>query len=310
MGTGQSKTRKLSALRGSLVAIVLAAAGVLAVSVVWPRDETATSLSRLLQSTHIHGIAVDPKDPSRLYLATHNGFFALSRDGMVSRISDNQNDYMGFTPHPTDPAVFFASGHPAGGGNLGFISSNDGGQSWQRLAPGAEGPVDFHQMDVSKVDPKTIYGIYRGLQVSRDGGSSWTMVGPPPEGVIDLAASATDATTVYLGTETGLLVSRDGGKSWQAAYLLKRPVSMVRTVEGGDIYAFVVGTGLVRASERNLSWSTLGNGFGSAYVLHLAVDPTDRNRLYAATFDPANHKGDVLASADGGRTWSAYEAGR
>ena len=127
---------------------------------------------------------------------------------------------------------------------------------------------------------------------------------------MDLAASAADATTVYVGTETGLLVSRDGGKSWQAADLLKRPVSMVRTVEGGDIYAFVIGTGLVRAPEGNLSWSTLGNGFGSAYVLHLAVDPTDRNRLYTATFDPASHKGDVLASADGGRTWSAHGAGR
>ena len=37
-------------------------------------------------------------------------------------------DYMGFIPHPTDPSLLFASGHPAGGGNLGFIVSNDGGK--------------------------------------------------------------------------------------------------------------------------------------------------------------------------------------
>src|SRR3546814_5804623 len=65
---------------------------------------------------------------------------------------------MGFTPHPADPEVLYASGHPAGGGNLGFIVSRDGGQSWAKLSDGAGGPDDFHQMDISKADPQVIYG--------------------------------------------------------------------------------------------------------------------------------------------------------
>jgi hypothetical protein len=43
-------------------------------------------------------------------------------------------DFMGFTPHPSDPATLYSSGHPAGGGNLGFIVSEDGGGSWTQLA--------------------------------------------------------------------------------------------------------------------------------------------------------------------------------
>ncbi len=77
---------------------------------------------------------------------------------------------MGFTPHPADESVLYASGHPAGGGNLGFIVSRDGGRGWSSLSPGVGGPVDFHQMDVSKADPSVIYGAHGGLQASRDGG--------------------------------------------------------------------------------------------------------------------------------------------
>ncbi len=94
------------------------------------------------------------------------------------------------------PSVLYASGHPASGGNLGFIISIDGGKSWAKLADGVGGPVDFHQMDVSKADPKVIYGLYGGLQRSADGGRSWSKVGPAPDGLIDIAASGQDADTL------------------------------------------------------------------------------------------------------------------
>src|SRR3546814_20068354 len=88
---------------------------------------------------------------------------------------------MGFPPNPTDPDLLYASGHPAGGGNLGFIVSRDGGKSWSKLANGAGGPVDFHQMDVSKSDPAVVYGAFGDLQQSADGGRRWTAAGPRSE---------------------------------------------------------------------------------------------------------------------------------
>ena len=155
-------------------------------------SEASTTVQALAEHTHFHGIAVDPSDPARIYLATHHGLYAVAPDGSATRLSLVQ-DFMGFTPHPVDPSMLYASGHPAGGGNLGFIASEDGGRSWSQLAEGVDGPVDFHQMDVSPADPKTIYGAYAGqLQVSRDGGQTWEVVGPAPEGLIDLAASSRD----------------------------------------------------------------------------------------------------------------------
>ena len=267
--------------------------------------EQSSTVQALVNDTHFHGIAVDPTDPSRLYLAPHHGLYVVAADGSAMLLSPVQ-DFMGFTPHPTDPSTLYASGHPASGGNLGFIGSEDGGRSWSQLAEGVGGPVDFHQMDVSPADPKTIYGAYAGqLQVSRDGGRSWDVVGQAPKGLIDLAASSKDPGTLYAATQGGLLKSEDGGRSWQDAYWLRQPASMVHVTPDGAVYAFVVGTGLIQTTEPQLSWRTVSkDGFGGDYALHFAVDPRSHSKLYAITFDPQSHKQTVLASADAGKTWA------
>src|SRR3546814_17773406 len=51
-----------------------------------------TTVSDLTGETHFHGIAVDPRNPDRLYLATHHGFFAVGPDGVAERISETEDD--------------------------------------------------------------------------------------------------------------------------------------------------------------------------------------------------------------------------
>lgn len=252
----------------------------------------------LAQVLHVHGIAVDRSDPSRLYLATHYGLFLATSDGMAKRISRARDDFMGFTLGASDPAVFFASGHPSTGGNLGVIVSTDGGQTWAQIATGVRGPVDFHQMDASKADAAVIYGVYGGMQVSRDGGKTWVVAGPAPDGLIAIAAGAKDANTLYAATQNGLQVSRDGGQTWQAAYLLKRRVSMVHVASNGTVYAYVVGTGLIESREGDISWKTLVRLQDDNVMLHFAVGS---GRLYATT-----QRNDILLSEDGGQTWEPY----
>jgi hypothetical protein len=120
------------------------AAAVVGLTAVDPLSAGETSVSGLAENTHFHGIALDLADPSRLYLATHHGLYAVAADGSADRISSNRDDYMGFTPHPTEPGVLFGSGHPTAGGNLGFMVSIDGGKTWTKRADGVGGPVDFH----------------------------------------------------------------------------------------------------------------------------------------------------------------------
>ena len=264
-----------------------------------PASAETASVGELASQTHIHGLAVDRQDPSYLLVATHHGLYRAGPDGSAELVSVVQ-DFMGFNPHPREPGMLFASGHPAGGGNLGVIASSDGGRTWRQVSPGMNGPVDFHQMTVSPADPETLYGVHRVLQVSRAGGKTWTMAGPMPERLIDLAASARDADTLYAAGESGLSVSLDGGLTWKPL-IEAAPVTMAETTADGAVYAFVYGRGLVRAQEGVFNFETLGGDWGERFILHLAVDPTDSSRLYAATGES-----EVLASTDGGKSWGPF----
>lgn len=288
-----------SRIRRFLV-IALASIGTAASGAAWAQDSVPVrDLSRL---THIHGIAVDPLDPTRLYVATHHGLYAATESGDATRVSQAADDFMGFTPDPDDPMTLYASGHPAGGGNLGLIQSTDGGKTWRQLSPGADGPADFHQLVVCKADPTRIYGAFKGLQVSRDGGRNWTRAGRAPDGLIDLAASAFNPDTLYAATEGGLLVSDDAGAAWRPAHVLLQPASVVETDGRGKVYAFLLGQGLIAASEGEFArWDRLSDRFGDRYLMHLAFDPVNPDRLYAAT-----QHSDVLVSDDGGRNWRDF----
>jgi len=284
------------------LALAVAAAAVVLASRVGGGE--SLPVGALARNTHFHGLAVDRGDPSRLYLATHHGLYRVETDGSAVRISEETHDFMGFTPHPEDPAVLYASGHPARGGNLGFIRSTDGGKTWRQLAEGVRGPVDFHSMDVSRADPRVIYGVYQGIQRSRDGGRSWSMVGPAPEGLIDIAASALDPKRLYAATRTGLLYSEDGGRRWRAAGLGRAPVSLAYAGGDGHLYAYVVNRGLHQSREPDLRWARLSDDFDGRYLLHLALDPTDPARLYAIRHDAETRRADLVASHDGGATWA------
>lgn len=256
-------------------------------------------VSTLASQTHIHGLAVDRQHPNYLFIATHHGLFRAGADGTTERISVVQ-DFMGFNAHPSEANVLYASGHPAEGGNLGFIASSDGGVTWEQIAPGVDGPVDFHQMTVSPAEPQTIFGAYGALQVSHDAGKTWEVVGPLPDRLIDLAASATDAATLYAATESGLLVSGDAGATWEPI-IEGAPVSMIEVAPNGTVYAFVVGRGLVSSAEDPLDFQTLSSDWGDLYLLHLAIDLANPARLFGATQESM-----ILASTDGGKKWTRF----
>ena len=262
---------------------------------------SAETLAVLAGKTHYHGIAFARSGSATLLLASHHGLFALTKDGEATRVSP-VHDYMGFSPDPVDPLSYYASGHPAGGGNSGFLKSADGGATWKQLSPGTGGPVDFHQMDVSPADPKTIYGSYGKVQISRDGGQNWTIAGTPPTGLIALAASSLKADQLYAATKQGLFVSADAGASWQPLGFAGEVVSTVKVGPDGSLLAFVLGRGLMKASESKPDeWTLLSNGFGQAIPLHIAIDPANSSHFALTT-----QENGVLESIDGGATWAPF----
>jgi photosystem II stability/assembly factor-like uncharacterized protein len=261
----------------------------------------AETLQELATKTHYHGIAFARSGTAVLLLASHHGLFAVDKAGNATQVSVVQ-DYMGFSPEPSDPLTYFASGHPHTGGNSGFLKSVDGGATWKQISSGVNGPVDFHQMDVSPADPQTIYGNYGGLQVSHDGGNTWAAVGPVPDSLIAIAASSVKAETLYAATKNGLHISVNGGVNWQPLAFDGEVVGMVKSGPKGMLLAFVLGKGLMKATEEKpMEWTSVSNGFGDAIVLHLAINPKNNTQLALTTQDNA-----VLESKDNGVTWVPF----
>jgi len=272
------------------------AASIASISVVAPSLAEQMPLNEV---SHIHGISFDLSKPGSVLLATHYGVFRANPDGVAETVSTDASDYMGFSPDPSDGGRLLASGHPGQGGSMGVILSTDGGASWQKIADGVGGPVDFHAMSISRADPRVMYGTYGGVQVSRDGGATWSVAGPGPEKVIDLAASSAATDTVYAGTVGGLMRSTDAGKTW-ALFGPGQPVPLVEATADGALFVFFAGTGLFRLPTDG-KWEALASDFGERYILHLAADPADAAHLVAVTDESA-----VLESRDGGKTWQGF----
>lgn len=254
----------------------------------------------LAEVSHIHGIGFDPESPGAVLLATHYGVFRATPNGKASAISADTSDYMGFSVDPSGSGRLLASGHPGQGGGLGVIASTDGGVNWTKLSDGANGPVDFHAMTISRTDPNVIYGLQGGIQVSRDGGENWTVAGPGPERVIDLSVAPTTADTVYAGAVAGLMRSTDAGASWASVGPSGRAATMVEATADGSLYVFFAGSGLYRLPADG-KWEALASSFGERYLLHLATDPGTPGHLVAVTDESA-----VLESTDGGKTWAPF----
>lgn len=255
--------------------------------------------------SHGHGLAVDVKDPSKVYIATHYGLLVLENEKDLYRIGKSKDDYMGFSPHPTEANVFFSSGHPSTGGNIGFQKSEDSGVTWKKISNGANGPVDFHAMAVSPVNSNLVYGWFQGnLERSTDQGKTWEIVNRDLLPVY-LAADTQDENIVYAATPKGqgVMVSRDKGATW---------TSLSQALEGGAVSVIAIHPqdsnilltfseklgGLGKSTDIGTTWQKISEGFNGETVLQIAFSRSSPNIAYALT-----HQNKLYKSTDTGDTW-------
>jgi len=259
-----------------------------------------------LASTHIHGLAVDRGDSSRLYIATHDGLYVLSNDTELTRVGRSLDDFMGFSPHPSDPNILFSSGHPKGGGNIGFQRSDDKGGTWDKISNGnPAGPADFHAMMAHPANPDHLYGWYK-LRVHRslDGGKTWEVLPKQPPEILAFAGDPRDENTVYFGSIGDLLLSADRGETFVSiAPELQTDIILDIEVdrESGMFTLATRDHGIMKGSrnpEGGFVFETVGALPGEDPAYYLALDPKNKEIFYALS------KSNVLyKSTDGGKTW-------
>jgi hypothetical protein len=270
---------------------------------------------------HIHGLAVDQRDPDVLYVATHTGLVRVRMGGALEWVGTHRFDLMGFTAHPREAGLVYASGHPdlttyrrEGIGNLGLLVSRDGGRTWQTVA--FRGEVDFHALAYSPRNGGTLYGwsVARQPALYRISAASWSgerLTAAGLANVLSLAASPDPDGPLFAATRAGLMVSRDGGDTWSPAAGLSggAPVTAIayHPSDARRLYAYVArpDRGLMQSHDGGATWESTGfSKDARTPVVAIAIGPGDSVAL--ATTDST-----VLRSRDAGRTWQPMlEQGR
>lgn len=249
--------------------------------------------------THGHGLAVDVSDSNKVYIATHHGLLVLVNEKDLFRVGTSRDDYMGFSVHPTNPNIFFSSGHPATGGNVGFQKSEDTGMTWKKISNGLNGPVDFHAMAVSPINPDLTFGWFQGnLQRSTDGGKTWVKFTTPAP-FVALAGDTKDDNILYAASPQGLFKSQNKGEAWEQ--FIDGFVAAI-AIHPSDSQTLIISSeklGLAKSVNGGENWQKIQANFNGESPLFIAYDKQKPETVYILT-----EKNSLYKSADLGELWN------
>jgi photosystem II stability/assembly factor-like uncharacterized protein len=273
----------------------------------------------LRDGLQIPALAIDPRDPNKLFAAVlghpygpneERGLFRSSDGGQTWQKAIYKDENTGASDVEIDPAnpdVIYASmwearegpwedNNEVNGTGGGLFKSTDGGNTWHPLTGGL--PKDLSQIYVAIApsDPKRVYATVAlasgplAFYRSDDAGENWSKItdDPRPSGRIgggDLAIPRVDSRNadIVYSASTVTMKSTDGGKTW----------SGFRGAPGGDDYQnlwinpnnpdiilLVSDQGALVTVNGGASWSSWYNQ-ATAQLYHVAVTPDFPYRVCA-----------------------------
>ena len=237
---------------------------------------------------------------------------------------------------PRDPNRVFAAvlGHPYGPSEeRGIYRSTDGGQTWQRVIAKDEN-TGGSDVEIDPSNPDVVYasmwevregpwedgnefnGTGGGLFKSTDGGSTWHALSnglPKDLSQIYVAIAPSDPRRLYatLATASGKLNvyrSDDAGDSWAQITGDPRPSGRIG---GGDLpipkvdpknpdLLYVVSTVTMRSSDGGKTWSGFRGAPGGDDYQNLWINPNDGNIILIVSDQGA------IVTVNRGASWSSW----
>jgi photosystem II stability/assembly factor-like uncharacterized protein len=205
-------------------------------------------------------IALDPRNPNRVYAATwerhrtvanymggsKNTAIYRSEDGgetwkkIMKGISGDKNGKIGLAVSPQNPDVIYAAvEHNRRNGAV--YKSTDRGESWHKQSntvSGATGPHYYQELYVSPHEFDKIYLANVRMLVSDDGGKTFKQIKNRHKHVDNhvLGFRKDDPNYMLVGTDGGIYESFDKGENWK--YINNLPVTQYYKLALDDTQPF------------------------------------------------------------------------
>lgn len=233
----------------------------------------------------ISGIAIDPVNPSIIYILTGDG------DGSRSYSS-------------------------------GVWKSWDGGDTWSSTGLTIDyttSNVDGYKLLMDPSSNKTLYAVMTdGLHKTTDSGDNWQVV--KTGNFRDMEFKPDDPNTLFLASENKVHRSTDGGSTWTQTYAFSASAERVAlaVTPANNSVVYALGgrggansfEGLLRSDDAGQTWtlqsdspeimgaSQIGGGLEQVYYdMALAVSPTNPAVVHVGGIN-------IWRSTDAGQTWS------
>ena len=249
----------------------------------------------LRDGQQIQAIAVDPRDPKRLYVAVVGHPFGANAERGLYR--------------STDGGATFERVLGDGGGDTGAVAvtldPNHPDTVYAALWASRNGPWNLTQ----------VYELYDrgGLFKSTDGGTTWTKLAnglPAKVGRIGISVSPADSNRIYTLVEKpdgcGVFRSDDAGASWKETNAEARVCDRTEDFAGitadprdrDEVYS--ANTTTYRSRDGGTTWTGIKGAPGGDDYHTVWIDPNDPNTIALAVDQGAT------ISVDGGATWSSW----
>lgn len=249
----------------------------------------------------IFNLAVDPRNPAVLYVASLNGALCSADGGETWRIGTSWD--------MTEPKDIFVDPNAPDNVYLalpdGIAVSPDRGATWPRRENGL--PERGKYTQVVKVDRtkagRALAGCESGIYLTENAAQSWRRIFPTKTTITDMRQSPHDPQLWLATTQSdGALVSRDGGLSWKKFDGVPSAEALYNAAfDATNPQRYAIGSwtyGVLITEDGGKTWSERNTGLPSEHcVFRVGIDP-DNGRLYAAVYHDA-----VFTSEDFGRTW-------